>query len=372
MSSKWLKIIILSILLIALTSSISGCAYKGVDKRSFVLGIGVDPPKDPGNKFRVTLKIAKPIPSLKSSTENEYAYLVHESESVAETIRFLETQDDKVMDFSQTKILALNEDLLHGDLFSLMDYFVRRGDLQLVLYVLVAKPSAEDVLRVQPPLESAGENTLYNYFDRTGTESPFVTTTFLFEFRRDYDTKGQSSVLPIVEANEEGTQFTVNHSIVLKNSVEPVVLTPTDTKLYNSLMREAAGYGYKIDNDGYKFTLAMDRVKMKYKIDVKNGEKPRAIISIKAVGVISESNKLLKLKELDHYSKLSGEQFSEQVKDLFIHLQEKNVDPFGFGLKYRATRLNTKDTLDNWKAIYPELEFDVKVDMQLKSVGAME
>lgn len=371
MRRRWTKVVALTVLLLLLISSISGCAYKGVDKRSFVVGIGVDPAEDTDKKFKVTIKLAKPIASLKSSTANEYTFLDHESDSVAEAIRFLETQEDKVMDFSQTKILALNEDLLSGDLFPLMDYFVRRGDLQLILYVLVAKPTAEAVLKVQPPLEAAGENTLYNFFDKTGTESPFVTTTFLFEFRREYDTKGQSAVLPIVEANDEGTQLTINHSIVLKNKVEPFVLTPTQTKLHNTLVVGASGYGYKIDKSGYKFMLILDRVKMKVKMHAKDGQKPRAEVNIKAVGAISESNKILKLKELDHYSKISGDQFEEQVKDLFVHLQKKNVDPFGFGLKYRSSRLNTKDTIDKWKAIYPELEFDVNVDMQLQSVGAM-
>lgn len=372
MNTKWMKVAFLSILLVILTSAISGCGYKGVDKRSYVVGIGVDPAKDPGNTFRITLKLAKPIPSLKSATENNYEYLVHESDSIAEAIRFMETQNDKVVDFSQAKILALSEDVLSGDLFPLMDYFVRRGDLQLVLYVIAAKPTAEDVLKVKPPLEAAGENTLYNYFDNTGTESPFVTTTFLFEFRRDYDTKGLSTVLPIVKANEAGTKFTVNESLVLKNNVEPVVLKPTHTKLYNTLMKDASGHGYRIESNGYKFTLIMSRVKMKTKIQANGKEKPKVVISIKAIGSISESNKLLKLKDLNHYSKIASDKFGLQVKELLEELQEKNLDPFGFGLNYRSTRLNTKHTLDDWKEIYPELEFDVKVDMQLKSVGAME
>ena len=372
MKSYWMKVFLLSALLIALTLSISGCAYKGVDKRSFVVGLGVDAAKEPGNKYKITLKLAKPIASLKSSTENEYAFLTHESDSIAEAIRFLETKDDKVLDFSQTKILALSEDVVQGDLFPLMDYFVRRGDLQLLLYVLLAKPNAEEVLRIKPTLESAGENALYNYFDDTGTESPFVTTTFLFEFRRDYDTKGLSSVLPIVEADASGAQYTVNHSIILKNNVDPVILNATDTKIFNTLMRDAGGYGYRIESEGYKFTLAMDRVNMKIKMDAGKGKKPRAVVRIKAVGSINESNKLLKLEDLNFYSEISSKKFSKQVKELFQDLQEKDVDPFGFGLKYRSSRLNSKHILDDWKAIYPELEFDVKVDMQLKSVGAME
>lgn len=363
--------LLIVLVMLLLLSILSGCSYKGIDKRSFVVGIGVDPGEAPGKKFKVTLKIAKPISSLKSVTANEYAYLTHESDSVAEAVRYLDTKADKVLDFSQAKILALNPDLLSGELFHLMDYFVRRGDIQLLLYVLAAKPSAEDVLKVQPTLEAAGENSLYNYFDETGTESPFVTTTFLFEFRRDYDTKGLSTVLPIVKG-VDGTSFTVNHGLVLKNGVEPVELNLLETKLYNSLKKNASGFGYQINNQGYKFTLSIERIKMKTKFLIKPGEKPRALVKIKAVGVINESNKLLHLKELNHYNKITEEELTEQVKKLFEDLQEKNIDPFGFGLKYRATRLHTDRVLDDWKAIYPELEFDVKTDVQLKSVGALQ
>ncbi|MDW0111079.1 Ger(x)C family spore germination protein [Sporosarcina aquimarina] len=370
---KGRKVILFFFLLVFSSFTIlSGCSYKGVDKRSFVVGIGIDPGEGIEKKFKVTLKIAKPIPSLKSATENEYAYLVHESDSVAEAIRYLATEADKVFDFSQAKILALNPELLSGDLFHLMDYFVRRGDIQLLLYVIAAKPSAEEVLRVQPTLEAAGENSLYNFFDNTGTESPFVTTTFLFEFRRDYDTKGLSAVLPIVKGDGGGTKFIVNHALVLKHGHEAVELNLLETKLYNSLKKGESGYGYQINSAGYKFTLTIDRIKMKSKFELKNGQKPRVAIKIKAVGSVNESNKLLQLRELDHYNKISEDKLAEQVTILFKDLQEKNMDPFGFGLKYRATRLHTDKVLDDWKAIYPDLEFDVKVEVKLKSVGAIQ
>ena len=160
--NKLPKLLIL-LLLLFLISIASGCAYKGVDKRSFIVGIGVDPADDNDKKFKVTLKVTKPIASLRNASENEYAYLTHESDTVAEAIRYLDTKSDKVLDFSQTKILALHPELLSGDLFHLMDYFVRRGDIQLLLYVIAAEPSAETVLKVQPTLESAGENSLYNF-----------------------------------------------------------------------------------------------------------------------------------------------------------------------------------------------------------------
>ena len=38
----------------------AGCAFKDIDKRLFVVGIGVDPSEKVKDGFRVTLKFAKP------------------------------------------------------------------------------------------------------------------------------------------------------------------------------------------------------------------------------------------------------------------------------------------------------------------------
>ncbi len=357
---------------ILLISVLSGCAYKSVDKRSFVVSIGVDPAENDDQRYKVTLKIAKPIASLRQATETEYAYLTTEATTVSEAIRFLETHTDKVVDFSQAKILAIHHELLGEDMQLLMDYFTRRGDIQLIMYVAAAKPSALEVLKVQPILEAAGENTLYNFFDDTGTESPFVTTCFLFEFRRDVMTFGQDAVLPLVRTSAEKDELIINTALVIKDKHPPIELNRTQTKIFNTLMKGANGYGYKANNSGYNFTLTFDRAKMKYSLDTVPGQPPRADILLSAVGSISQSDKTLSFDHIPEYNEVTNKELSKELKKLLKKMQKENVDPFGFGLRYRASRFHSDKMEEDWKAIYPNLVFDVKADVRLKSLGAIK
>lgn len=43
----------------------TGCAFKDIDKRIFVLGVGIDPSEKVEDGLRVTLKLAKPAGDVK-------------------------------------------------------------------------------------------------------------------------------------------------------------------------------------------------------------------------------------------------------------------------------------------------------------------
>ncbi|WP_336822197.1 Ger(x)C family spore germination protein [Sporosarcina sp. USHLN248] len=351
---------------------LTGCAFKDIDKRMFVVGIGIDPSEKIENGFKVTLKLAKPVGNVKEATEPTYVYLSHDSESVAEAIRSMETHIDKVVDFAHNRIIMINKDLLSKDLDTFMDFFTRRGDIQLISYVAVAESTAEEIITFEPVAETPASIALSNYFDNTGTESPYVITTFLFEFRREVLGKGKDTILPIVEIDENGTEFVIHKSIILKRNTQPVELNSVETKYFNSLMNKARGFSYKIKEDGLILILNIDTVKMKYNIILDEGVPPRIDMTITKFGVIGESNKRLSLKHLKKYDEISAIEMKKKVMELLTKLQENDVDPFGFGLRYRATRLSYEGMIEEWDRIYPEIEFNVTLKVDLKSTGAIE
>ena len=118
--------------------------------------------------------------------------------------------------------------------------------------------------------------------------------------------------------------------------------------------------------------LNINRIKMNYKIVTDKGKAPRIDMKVKIVGIVGESNKELHLKDLDEYNEIANKEFQEKVIKLLKKLQENEVDPFGFGLRYRATRLNDKNTYSDWEQIYPTINFNLSVDVQLKGTGAIE
>lgn len=351
---------------------LGGCAFKDIDKRVFVLGVGIDPSETVDDGFRVTLKLAKPAGAVKQEPTQGFTYLSQDAETVAEAIRTMESHVDRTMDMGHNRIILLNKELLSRDLDTVMDYFTRRGDIQLIAYVAVAETNAEETISFAPDPEPAATIALYNFFDYTGTESPYVVTTFLFEFRREVLSNGIDTVLPIIALDKEQKKFIVNKSIILKVGEKPIELTQVETKYFNSLKNKASGFSYKIKEGDLTLVLNINEVTMKYKIVLDEGEIPRIDMRVKKVGVIGESNKRLNNSHLKKYDKIVAEEIKKKLMELLTKLQKNDVDPFGFGLRYRATRLASKDTMEEWRSIYPEIEFNVTMDIELKSTGSIE
>lgn len=349
----------------------SGCAFKDIDKRIFVLGIGIDPSEEVRDGFRVTLKLAKPAGDVKAESSQSFSYLAFDAKSVAEAINNMEAHVDKKLDMGHNRSIIINKELLSRDFDTFMDYFTRRGDIQMIAYVAVSEKTAEETVSFAPDTEPPATIAIYNFFDNTGTESPYVVTTFLFKFRRQVLSKGINNVLPIIDFNEEQKHFIVNKSIVLKWGGEPVELTQVQTKYLNSLINKVDKFNYKINEDDRLLILAIDEVKHKYKIILDEGE-PRIDMKITKVGVISESTERLKNSDLQKYGEVAAEDIEKKVMELLTYLQENKVDPFGFGLRYRATRLSSEDIMEEWNRIYPEIKFNVTVNVELKSTGVVE
>lgn len=365
------KTFIRLLVVLAMSTLLSSCSFKDIDKRAFILGIGIDPAEE--NKgYKVTLKLAIPMGTIKDVTEPMYSYLSYEGETIGEAIRMMEANIDKILEFGHAKVIVINEKLLATELQDIMDYFVRRGDIQLISYIAATKSTAEKILKVQPKTESVASIALDNFFDNNGTESPYIVTTFLFQFRRDFLGEGISPVLPIIKTDDDENELIIENALVVKFNKKPVELTPVQTKYLNTLVNKAMGFSYKISGEDLKLIVNIQDIRMKYKIIKKNGSSPVAKITIHKTGVIGEANQRLHLKDLEKYNKLTEKVMKENVIDLLTTLQQNDVDPFGFGLRYRTTKFNDKNTVDEWNKMYQDLEFDVTLKVSLKSTGAIE
>lgn len=366
------KMLLLLFIILLLTILQTGCAFKDIDKRVFVVAIGIDPSDENGENYKITLKISLPTGSLKDSSGPQFTYLTHEGETIGESIRMLETHIDKVLEFGHTKLIIINEKLLSEELGNFMDYFTRRGDIQLIAYVAATKQSAEQVLKTEVATESPASIALFNLFDDNGTESPYIVTTHLFKFRRDVHAKGIDAILPLIETANDDTELVVNKSLIVREMTPPLELSSVQTKQFNSLKNRKSGFDYKAESEKLTLLLNINRLSMSYKIITDKGKAPRIDMKVKMVGIIGESNNPLHLKDLDEYNKIANKEFHEKIMELLKKLQKHEVDPFGFGLRYRATRLNDKSTYSDWEQLYPTIDFNLSVDTQLKTTGAIE
>lgn len=351
---------------------LAGCGFKDIDKRVFVTGIGVDPSEKEEGGYKVTLKLSLPVASIKSTTGPNYEYLVYDAETLAEAVRILETHTDKILEFGHAKVIVINESLLQGNVKDFMDYFMRRGDIQLIAWVAAAKTSAESILRTEPAAESAVSSTLINFFGSSGTESPFITSTYLYEFRRDMLADGIDVVLPLVEATEDKKELVINKSLIVNEKTKPFELSAVQSKYYNSLKNGMSGFSYKAEKGDLTLIIDMEKIKTNYKIVTNNGDPTSIEMNVKMIGVVGQSNENLSLKNLKKYDKIASKEIKDKIEEFLTTVQEKGLDPIGFGLRYRTMMLYNKNTVAKWKEVYPDLPIDVHVDVSLKSTGAIE
>ncbi len=358
-----------SILALVLMSFILvGCGFKDIDKRSFVLSVGIDP----GEKeeyVKVNLKLA--IPNAEKTKEvKDFTVLTEEARTIAEAVRTIKSRTDKEIDFGQLKTIILSEELLERDLQSVLDWFIRRRDIQQISYVALSKTDTIDILTLSPKGEKIPSNNIMLTFSSTGTKSSYVTTVQLYQLRRALVEQGSDPILPIIEIVED--KFQVNKLKILSSKKENMLdLTPEETKLFNSIFNEYKMGTIVIEGKLY-FIVALDKMKTNYTL-VTNTEKPYIKYEIFMKGFVEESETELKNESLPKYEKVTSKNMEKRVQNLFEKLQEAGVDPFGFGLRYRATHRGSKEEkMEKWNAIYPDIEFRVNVKAEITGTGIIE
>ena len=201
---------------------LSGCEeFKDINQDVFVSMIGIDLSEDIEKPYKVILKLFVPTSAFKQNPE---------------AIRILETHIDKEIDFGHMKLIVIGEELINNNKTKdILDILLRRPDIQLISWVTVGRPNAEEIVKMVPEGETAAYPSLYNYFDGNGTESPYIVTTFLFDFRRRMMDNGLDPILPIIEISENKSTFTVDKSYVLKDKKTPYELNSLYSLMFNAL-----------------------------------------------------------------------------------------------------------------------------------------
>src|SRR5690606_8946879 len=353
---------------------LSGCAFKDIDKSVFVAMIALDVSDDEENPYKVTLKLYEPTGSFNEATEPQYSYLSENGETLSEAIRMMESYSDKELEFGHSKLIILGEELVKDNKNKeILDFLLRRPDIQMISWIAVARPNAEEIIKMIPQGESAAYPELFNYFDSNGTTTPYLVTTHLFEFRRNIKESGIDSVLPIIEINQEDQHFEVNKSLLLALNKEPLELNSLNTSIYNMLSRSVKHANLLIKEDGDHFIANIDTVRSKYNVKVINPSEIQLNIKISLYGSIAESHKPMINKNLPKYNEELKKESEEKFTAFITEMKKNGYDPLGFGIDYKARVLhNRRMTVEEWKEAYKKAKVNLTVKPGIKSTGSIQ
>lgn len=346
---------------------LSGCGFKDIDKRFFVVAIAVD--KGDTQDYKVTIKLAIPSAQEKFGS-NDYLLVTEESRSIAEGIRVIKSKVDKELDFGQAKAIIFGQELVQSENISqALDWFIRRRDIQKIAWLGEGVPSGRAILDLKPKTERLPSNQLFLFFGLTGTETAYVVSEYLFDFRRRLTERGLDPILPVIQKREHD-QVTVNQLGLFDKNKQQLILSPLETKMFNSLYQGIGKYDIHVPYEKGYFIISADSVKGTFSFKSKNG-KPYICVTMKVEGVIEESNVKVVNHELNRYEKAAEQNFQAKVEKFLVKLQKAQVDPIGFGLRYRSRHFGGEKVWEAWEKLYPEIEFKVETKVKLTGTGVL-
>lgn len=363
MNRKWflIPLIVFAVLL-------GGCGFKDIDKRFFAVSIGVD--KGEKKRYRVSVELA--IPSGDPKQPGDSIVFTEEADSIAAAIGIIKANADKELDFGHMNVIIIGKDLAKENLFTTVDWFSRRRDIQEIAWVSISASKAKDILEYHPKGEYIPSNNLLLLFGNEGTETPYVISEYLFSFWRDLAEPGIDPVLPIIKYIKGENTLEVQTSGVIRNKHLALVLNKDETMLLNLFIKQKVKSELNVTSKKYNFTIASSKAKVKYKMNT-SGSAPIIDIFVSLKGNLEEKHREHQNVNLHVYEKITNQHYKKKFEKLLTKLQKEKVDPVGFGMRYEATHLgDEKVKISEWKRLYPQAKFNVHVTTKIDGTGIIK
>jgi spore germination protein KC len=109
------------------------------------------------------------------------------------------------------------------------------------------------------------------------------------------------------------------------------------------------------------------------KITLQTEKEPFVIkVAVDIDGVVEESFEMVSEGEQKEAGEMLEKNLKEQVEGHLKKVQEKKVDPFGFGIRYRSMQWNDSNSAKRWEELYPNVQFEVETNVTIRSIGALK
>ncbi|WP_127529800.1 Ger(x)C family spore germination protein [Paenibacillus kobensis] len=353
---------------IMLSLLMQGCGFKDIDKRFFVVAAGIDRTSNADKPYRITLRLAIPSPKAEPGASKSQLESI-DTATIAEGVRLLKGHVDKEIDFGHCKVIVLGESLVQSDYVEALTWMIRRRDIQSIATVAVGKPSAEDVMNANPPSERYPGNSLFLSFGTEGTDSPFTLQMFLFDLERRYTERGLDPFLPVIKRDH--MTYMISKVAFLDKQKVKLTLSNEETQMYNQLSTQFKKSSIMATYKGKPIVALLTGIHRSYRIIEQNGQ---AVIRMKVRlrCILEQAPRGLYNSDWRQIEKAFSDQYSTKAETMLDKIRNTGVDPFGFGLRYRAMHRGSDATWNRWVKLYPNAKFEVRTSVKIDGTGLIK
>ncbi|MEG0471206.1 MAG: Ger(x)C family spore germination protein [Solibacillus sp.] len=380
--------------IISLLLMLSGCwSKRELNELAIVAALGID---FIDGEYAISVQVINPsqVSSNQSGDGQAPVVTYHgKGKTVFEAIRKLLAGTPRKLYFAHMQMVIFGEELASNGLRDAVDFLARDQEIRNDYSVIISKQAtAKDILNVLTPIEKIPANKMLNSLK--GAENAWGSTleVDIEDLMTALGGKNPSFVLSSIEAQGDkslGIDKTnverVETPVILKFS--GLAIFKEDKLLGYIDEYESKSFNYLNDNikstieiiacpSGGELTNEITQSRTKTKGIIKNGQ-PTINVSINVIQNVAEVKCDIDLSEIKTMEWINS-QTEKHIKKNTTHvleiLQENyQADILGFGEAiHRADKKEWKKIKDDWQTIYPEVEVNVKVNVNTQGFGTIK
>ncbi|MFD2704399.1 Ger(x)C family spore germination protein [Salibacterium lacus] len=297
------------------------------------------------------------------------------SETPEEARSQLNTKTDKPLRYGQLRVVLFGQDIAEEGVEQYARSFYRNPRIGNRIFLAVSDGTAGNALR----FEEGSKERIGMYFSNMiehnmNFENIPESNMHLFLFNLYND--GKDAFLPMVKREKQELHLTGvglfdgERMTASLNMKETFIL-----KLLLSGSRNGTSQ-FPISEQGNKVYVVIENIftDLDFRDISKTAQQPAYEVNLDMKGEVTDHTgdfNLSNKKDIGTIESKVQKQIKTEAADLIQRFQDTNIDPLGFGEKYRSTTRNWNP--EKWKeSMYPKMDVQVKVNLEILQSGAIE
>ncbi|MCX7843119.1 MAG: Ger(x)C family spore germination protein, partial [Clostridia bacterium] len=335
--------------------------------------------------YQVTFISTKPSPAgTQVGTTQEGDSLKHAQQwiaasygnSIEEAMMKFTVRSPRYAYLEHNRIIVFGVELSKQGTSELVDYLLRKRELRLRNYIVVADKDSMHVLSAMPEFESTFAQEIVSIIERGSYDSNYLSYTLLNNFAGEMVTSGQdpwAPVLSVIKADERKTEKPkiapiINRAAIFREDRLAGILDNDETQAFY-IMKNLSHTGSvkSWTNEGKVLQMTYNEAKVKRRL-VKKEDKASVHYEVNIKGLLHETNekKELTTQKLDEYETAFEEEVKKNIYRMIDSCRNKGSDVLGIGRFIHSRDKKLWDSYkSDWYRYYSEIPInvDVKVDI---------
>lgn len=377
-----MKKIIISLFLLFF---ISGCwNYNELNDYAIATGMSID---YVDNKYLVSFLISNSKKKDSSSTNAQYQSVLFsgEGETIYEAWKDVGLISPKQIYIGHLNSIVVSEEVAKQGLYDCLEFLLEDPQSKKNFDIVLAKDNlAKDVLKITTPMTDFSSQTISENIKSTNKlQGRVVEKSFndiIYELINDgIDTsingftvvgdveEGES--LDNLESTEPKAYIKIDNLAIFKDDKLVAWANKDQSRGINIINNDVIELYLITECGDGKVGVKTQKLNTETKVS-----KDKISINTSGIALINEVTCNIDLEDPENIKKLEDD-FNKQIKDFieegFTFAQSYESDVFGFGLALYQNNVKDYESID-WYNVYKEIKPEIKVDISIKSSGALQ